>query len=340
MDLKYVARQLLRRPGHTLAVIACLVVGLVASVGTFSVITSIFYGDMPGIAGRASLVRVSLRYEGRGEPGGGGRPLVTAPLSFNDFAVMRDLPADSLLDAPSSRDIADVERQLTVSAARIAASQPDHARQRRAARPRSRLRPGRHADPDHRARDRAAGAAAHRARDRLRERGQPAPGPRRGTVARARRSAGARGDPRPARAIAHPRDARARADRRRSVDRAHPPDPRTGAGHGAGVREHRLARVALRGLARARGLPGDRAHARVDRAPPHGGRRAQTGLTERRPSPLAAARRADRRPGRTVARPDGARGALRQNRAGDGQRGSERPSPADGRHASIRPSCG
>ena len=43
MDLKYVARQLLRRPGHTLAVIACLVIGLVASVGTFSVITSLFY---------------------------------------------------------------------------------------------------------------------------------------------------------------------------------------------------------------------------------------------------------------------------------------------------------
>ena len=55
MDLKYVARQLLRRPGHTLAVIACLVIGLVASVGTFSVITSLFYGDMPGIAGRRSL---------------------------------------------------------------------------------------------------------------------------------------------------------------------------------------------------------------------------------------------------------------------------------------------
>ena len=59
MDLKYVARQLLRRPGHTLAVIACLVIGLVASVGTFSVITSLFYGDMPGIAGRRSLAESS-----------------------------------------------------------------------------------------------------------------------------------------------------------------------------------------------------------------------------------------------------------------------------------------
>ena len=370
MDLKYVARQLLRRPGHTLAVIACLVIGLVASVGTFSVITSLFYGDMPGIAGRRSLARIFLRYDSPtgSESGGGGRRIVTAPLSFNDFAIMRELPADSALDAigaegdlrmtaagshgpvsisgafvsgdffrvlrttplrgrflspdddrpaaapvavvteyfwrthldgrddaigrpvllggnsftvvgvapprfhglqtldPGQDDsngvqawiplalapqwptgpsldtgwlnvvgrvkagltITDVERQLTVSAARIAASQPTT---RANAAPRVRAHgspPNDTPDRDLRDRDRVAGAAAHRARDRLRERGQPAPGPRRGTVARARRSAGARGDPRPARAIAHPRDARARADRRRSVDRAHPPDPRTG----------------------------------------------------------------------------------------------------------------
>ena len=101
MDLKYVARQLLRRPGHTLAVIACLVIGLVASVGTFSVITSLFYGDMPGIAGRRSLARVFLRYDSPtgSESGDGGRRIVTAPLSFNDFAIMRELPADSALDA-------------------------------------------------------------------------------------------------------------------------------------------------------------------------------------------------------------------------------------------------
>ena len=100
MDLKYVARQLLRRPGHTLAVIACLVIGLVASVGTFSVITSLFYGDMPGIAGRRSLARIFLRYDSpaESESGGGGRRIVTAPLSFNDFAVMRDQPADSALE--------------------------------------------------------------------------------------------------------------------------------------------------------------------------------------------------------------------------------------------------
>ena len=100
MDLKYVARQLLSRPGHTLAVIACLVIGLVASVGTFSVITSLFYGDMPGIAGRRSLARVFLRYDSptASESGGGGRGIVTARLSFNDFAIMRELPADSALE--------------------------------------------------------------------------------------------------------------------------------------------------------------------------------------------------------------------------------------------------
>jgi hypothetical protein len=101
MDLKYVARQLLRRPGHTFAVIACLVIGLVASVGTFSVITSLFYGDMPGIAGRRSLARIFLRYDSPmgSESGAGGRRIVTARLSFNDFAIMRELPADSALDA-------------------------------------------------------------------------------------------------------------------------------------------------------------------------------------------------------------------------------------------------
>ena len=100
MDLKYVARQLLRRPGHTLAVIACLVIGLVASVGTFSVITSLFYGDMPGIADRRSLARVFLRYDSPTESGsGGGRRIVTTRLSFNDFAIMRELPADSALEA-------------------------------------------------------------------------------------------------------------------------------------------------------------------------------------------------------------------------------------------------
>ena len=99
MDLKYVVRQVLRRPGHTLAVIACLVIGLVTSVGAFSVVTSFLCGDLPGIADRRSLARVFLRYDSPAESESGGRRLVTAPLSYNDFAIMRELPADSALDA-------------------------------------------------------------------------------------------------------------------------------------------------------------------------------------------------------------------------------------------------
>jgi hypothetical protein len=99
MDLKYVTRQLLRRPGHTVAVIACLVIGLVASVGAFSVVTSLFYGDMPGISGRRSLARVFLRYDSATESeSAGGRRIVTVPLSLSDFSIMRELPADSALE--------------------------------------------------------------------------------------------------------------------------------------------------------------------------------------------------------------------------------------------------
>ena len=54
---------------------------------------------MPGIAGRRSLARISLRYDGPTGSESGGRRIVTAPLSFNDFAIMRELPADSALDA-------------------------------------------------------------------------------------------------------------------------------------------------------------------------------------------------------------------------------------------------
>jgi hypothetical protein len=50
---------------------------------------------LPAVA--RSLARVYLRYDSptETEPGGGGRRIVTAPLSFDDFAIVRELPADS-----------------------------------------------------------------------------------------------------------------------------------------------------------------------------------------------------------------------------------------------------
>lgn len=102
-DLTYATRQLARRPAYTAAVIACLVVGLVASVGMFSFITSIFYGDMPGISQRRELMRVYLSYD-RGThretvaENGALVERVAEPLSFSDFAAIQRFGAMPALD--------------------------------------------------------------------------------------------------------------------------------------------------------------------------------------------------------------------------------------------------
>lgn len=100
-DLRYAARQLARRPAYTAVVIACLVVGLVASVGMFSFITSIFYGDMPGISQRREMLRINIGYDlaANYETLGNGKKVVAEPLSYSDFAIARDLTTTPALDA-------------------------------------------------------------------------------------------------------------------------------------------------------------------------------------------------------------------------------------------------
>src|SRR5262245_62187476 len=83
-DLVHAARLLMRRPGHSIAVILCLAAGLTVSITTFSVITSLLYGDQPGIANRSWLVRTYLTYDI------GGQHVSTSPLSSADFAVLRN----------------------------------------------------------------------------------------------------------------------------------------------------------------------------------------------------------------------------------------------------------
>jgi predicted permease len=99
-DFHYAIRQVLRRPAYTVAVIACLVVGLVASVATFSVITSIFYGDMPGISQRRDIVRLYLSYDLAAgyETLPDGRHVVAEPFSFTDFNIARELKAAPAID--------------------------------------------------------------------------------------------------------------------------------------------------------------------------------------------------------------------------------------------------
>lgn len=99
-DVKYAGRQLARRPAYTLVVVACLVVGLVASVGMFSFITSIFYGDKPGIAQRRELLRINIGYDRAAsfETLSNGQRVVAEPLSYSDFEIIKDLRTTPALE--------------------------------------------------------------------------------------------------------------------------------------------------------------------------------------------------------------------------------------------------
>src|SRR5262245_9709052 len=83
-DVVHAARLLIRRPGHSIAVILCLAAGLTVSIATFSLITSLLYGDQPGIANRSRIVRTYLNYEA------GGQHFSTNPLSKSDFEALRN----------------------------------------------------------------------------------------------------------------------------------------------------------------------------------------------------------------------------------------------------------
>jgi predicted permease len=98
-DARYAWRQLIRRPAHTLAVIGCLVVGLVVSIGTFSVIQSLETGDRPGVNDARSMTRLYLRYDSRDvSPDGKHRREGNDELSINEFALTgaRNLPPSSV----------------------------------------------------------------------------------------------------------------------------------------------------------------------------------------------------------------------------------------------------
>jgi predicted permease len=105
-DLNHAFRLLIRRPGHTFAIVMCLSVGLTVTIGTFSVLTSFLYGDQPGISNRRELVRLYLNYDQDGQRE------TTDSFSLDDFAIIRDVdPAlgsfaaeGSLVVAVSSKD--------------------------------------------------------------------------------------------------------------------------------------------------------------------------------------------------------------------------------------------
>lgn len=101
-DVKYAWRQLVRRPTHTLAVVGCLVIGLVVSIGTFSVIQSLETGDRPGVRDARSMTRFYIRYDSPDSgPGVPVRRWSADEVTTREFALMnwRDLPGTSAFSA-------------------------------------------------------------------------------------------------------------------------------------------------------------------------------------------------------------------------------------------------
>jgi predicted permease len=98
-DIRYAWRQLVRRPLHSLAVVGCLIVGLVVSIGTFSVIQSLTIGDRPGVSDARTMTRLYLKYDSAERvPGAGRRHESSDELSLNEFMLTdaRHLPVSSV----------------------------------------------------------------------------------------------------------------------------------------------------------------------------------------------------------------------------------------------------
>src|SRR6185436_6883183 len=76
-------RQLIRRPSHAFMVVLCVAAGLTVSVTTYSILTSILFGDQPGIPNGKTVVRAFISYEtAAGEHAFGVSP--------DDFEVVRN----------------------------------------------------------------------------------------------------------------------------------------------------------------------------------------------------------------------------------------------------------
>ena len=63
-DVRQTFRSLARSPGHVITVSLCLGIGIAVSVTTFSILSSILTGDLPGIQDRQRLMRIYLTAEG------------------------------------------------------------------------------------------------------------------------------------------------------------------------------------------------------------------------------------------------------------------------------------
>ena len=94
-DARQAARALAHTPGHAVAVVLCLAIGMVVSVAVFSIANSLLYGDIPGTVDRQSLARVFISYEsaiGTENLGRAGGSVQATELSLTDVEVFGRVP--------------------------------------------------------------------------------------------------------------------------------------------------------------------------------------------------------------------------------------------------------
>ena len=80
-DLRFAARGVLRRPGHSLAIVATLAVGIGANTAIFSVFNWILFRPLPAVSRPSELVTIKYRH-----PKSAGNFWV----SYRDYADLRD----------------------------------------------------------------------------------------------------------------------------------------------------------------------------------------------------------------------------------------------------------
>ncbi len=97
-DARQTIRALWRQPRHVLTIVVCLGVGLTACVSVFSILNSLVYGEIRGIADRRSIVRLSISHDRAVSTESLGRAgaVDADPLSVSDLESLEHDPGPAL----------------------------------------------------------------------------------------------------------------------------------------------------------------------------------------------------------------------------------------------------
>lgn len=97
-DARQTVRAFWRQPRHALTIVGCLGVGLISCVSVFSILNSLLYGEIRGIADRRSLARLSISHDRAvsTENLGTAGSVDADPLSVSDLESLERDPGPAL----------------------------------------------------------------------------------------------------------------------------------------------------------------------------------------------------------------------------------------------------